>query len=258
MYSARCVASGSVRSCRAGRTNRWPEPADGRQWAATAAAPDRALLARGGIDHEVVRPLAPGADAADDDAIARPRGEIRLVVVGDRRALASPGDQTYTSGPVEPSSGMAEKASMEPLGDQSGGAPALWTLSRIERTAGPGWHSRAEWLRRQGRQWTLGWLRIANAVGVASSRQSHPTWSGRGRVRLVALLDVVGSGIITTAITSSPTVWPTSASWLPLGLSATLPARMSAGRRSGVRMNCSDEMQSSGPETGQTWLTSVW
>src|SRR5689334_20192525 len=58
------------------------------------------------------------------------------VVIGV--ALASPGDQTYTSGPVEASSGIAEKASTLPLGDQSGGAPALWTLSRIDSTANPG------------------------------------------------------------------------------------------------------------------------
>src|SRR5690349_5064909 len=54
------------------------------------------------------------------------------------RALASPGDQTYRSGPADRSSGIAEKASMEPLADQSGDEPALWTLSRIDKTARPG------------------------------------------------------------------------------------------------------------------------
>ena len=99
---------------------------------------DRALLERVRIDHVVMRLGRASTDAADDDAVTRPGGEEGSVICRNPVAFASPGDQVYTSGPVEPSSGIAEKASVSPFGDQSGAAPALWTLSRIDRTANPG------------------------------------------------------------------------------------------------------------------------
>ena len=161
------------------------------------------------------------------------------------RALASPGDQTYTSGPLEPSSGMAEKASISPFVDQSGAEPRSGRCPGSKARSGrdgpaggvrSGPSAVATGRRDPSARWSR---RLVSASVTSGAGIAWPARSSARRIVLVAApscpsIDL--GGIMTTAITSSPTLWPTMASWLPFGLSVTLPARMSsAGRMASAR-----------------------
>ena len=110
-------------------------------------------------------------------------------------------------------------------------------------------------------------LGVSVADGVASVGRGvalGPLWLGRCVADGgVAAASAATPGIITTAMTSAVSEWPTRASCAPLGLSAMLPARMFFGLRLLGRASwtCARSwlvVQSGGAVEGQTWLTEVW
>src|SRR5688572_5608904 len=134
------------------------------------------------------------------------------------------------------------KASISPLGDQAGGAPALSTFSRMATTTGGGsvgmtWGSPVA-----GDAGDESGLLPGSNVLLSVDRGPGP-FDPRARS--------------TTAITSWPPPRPTSARALPLGLSARLRARTLAGRLTRVRTTPSSTEQPAA-FAGQAWPTSVW